>query len=112
MDEFGGVVLSRKWMWYYVGLILVFLIGRYAMIGFFQLDQGIKDWERYTYFAWVNGFSLLFLGPAFWYAARRWIQVVKEKIPSKGLRIFTLSYSMLILFFLFVVVYYGFLLSF
>lgn len=109
----GGITLSRKWMWYYVIIIVVFLIGRYAMIGYVEWNNGqAEDWLKTFYFIWVNAFALLFLGPAFRYGIKRWIKLISENVKSKGLRIFTLAYSVFFLVLIFIGVYYTFVVSF
>jgi hypothetical protein len=109
----GVSPLQRKWMIYYVILISAFLLGRWLIIEQFHFDTG-KPTETgpQLYLYWVNGFAVLFLGPAFYWSVRKWTQMVKEKIQSAGLRVFTLFYSIVFLFFIFVVVYYSLILSF
>ncbi|SEN55493.1 hypothetical protein [Lihuaxuella thermophila] len=105
--------MQRKWMIYYVIVILVFLLGRWLLIEQFHFDTGKpSETGRELYLYWVNGFAVLFLGPAFYWTVRKWTKMVKEKIPSAGLRVLTLFYSIVFLVFLFLVVYYSLILSF
>lgn len=105
--------MNRKWMWYYVIIIVVFLIGRYAMIGYAEWNGGqVESWLKITYFIWVNAFAMLFLGPVFRFGIQRWIKIISDNVKSKGLRIFILSYSIFFLFLIFIGVYYVFVTSF
>ncbi len=105
--------MQRKWMIYYVILISVFLLGRWLIIGQFHFDTGKPtDTGRQLYMYWINGFAVLFLGPAFYWAARKLTQMVKEKIQSAGMRFFTLFYSILLLLLIFVMIYFSLIISF
>lgn len=100
-------------MVYYVALIIVFLIGRWIIIDQFdfatnQPSEIGKAWL----IGWVNGFSVLFLFPFYWWIIKKVTHTIKTKIQNRFLRIFTYIYSYLIMVFLFTVIYYSFILSF
>jgi hypothetical protein len=68
----GGRIVQRKWMFYYVVLIPIFLIGRWVLISHFQFDIGKPSPEGKLWYAyWVNSFAILFLAPALVWSVRR-----------------------------------------
>jgi hypothetical protein len=112
-SQMEGWSVQRKWMVYYVILIAVFLAGRWGMLMWlgFSMEQATQ-WQRTLYVGWVHVFILGFLVPPFVWLARKILALVKERVQSPALRIFTQFYSMVFLLMLFVTIYYSFLLSF
>lgn len=108
-----GWSLQRKWMFYYVILIVVFLAGRWGMLNWLGFSlTAASEWQRTLYVGWVHLFTLCFLVPPFMWLARKWLSHTKARVQSVAWRIFTQFYRLILLLFLFVVVYYSFLLSF
>ncbi|WP_124726623.1 hypothetical protein [Staphylospora marina] len=106
-------MVDRKWAYYYVTIIIVFLIGRPVLIHLAGFETGtIDETYRWVYVAWVNGFSLLFLGPAFWWITRRMLRMIGGKVERREWRFVASFFSLIILMMAFVVVYYSFILSF
>ncbi|TCS96952.1 hypothetical protein EDD58_101599 [Hazenella coriacea] len=100
-------------MIYNVVLIMVFLIGRWVILDQFDFASGQpselgKDWLV----GWVNGFSVLFLFPFYWWVIKKVTHKIRTQIQKRFLRIFTYIYSYMIMVLLFTVIYYAFILSF